>query len=270
MQTFLEEIAATILKKHSIDELKEIAIVLPSKRAGLHFKTALANQLKQTFWAPQMLTLDDFIVNLHDLSPVNPIAVHFELYQCYKDIFEEPGNFDSFHNWSSQVLNDFNEIDRYLIPETEVFKNLKDIKEIESWSFNSTELSPGQIKFMDFWENLGELYHAFNKRLADKKIATKGKIYRDIASQPEKYLTNTKYNKIYFIGFNALSKSEQIIFKFLESLGKAEVFWDIDQYYIKNFNHEAGNFIRKQINLREQKNIPNNLSQEKKITLYPF
>lgn len=269
MKSFLEEIAEHLVKNHSVKELKDIAIILPSKRAGLHLKTALSQLIQKTFWAPKIITLDDFIVDQHPMDPVNSIAVHFELYHCYRQIFEEPGNFDSFHNWSSQVLNDFNEIDRYLIPKEEIFKNLKDIKEIESWSFNNDELSEGQIKFMEFWENLGALYDKFYDHLASKNSSTKGKIYRDIASSPEKYLNHLSYKKIYLIGFNALSKSEQIIFNYLEKLGTAEIFWDLDKYYIDNPYHEAGNFIRKQADLKNFEEIPNNLATKKNITFYP-
>ena len=78
--------------------------------------------------------------------------LHFELFSCYCELFDNPGSFDVFHSWSSQVLIDFNEIDRYLLPSELVFKNLKDIKEIEAWSFNANELSTGQKKFLEFWE----------------------------------------------------------------------------------------------------------------------
>jgi len=271
MDSFLSEIAQKLLSQYSVKEFKDIAIVVPSRRAGLHFKTELAKQVKQTFWAPQIQSLDDFIIDLHELAPIDSISIHFELFACYCDLFEEPGSFDSFHSWSSQVLSDFNEIDRYLLPSELVFKNLKDIKEIEAWSFNAEELSPGQEKFLEFWEKLGELYLLFNTRLEEKGFATKGRIYKDIASSPEKYLKDIPYKKIVFIGFNALSKSEETIFAWLKSLGKADVFWDMDQYYMNDRIHEAGNFIRKYKKWNEDsfKKTPNNTLKEKTVTIYP-
>lgn len=271
MQSFLSEIAQKLLSKYSIEEFKDLAIVVPSRRAGLHFKTELAKQVKKTFWAPEIISLDDFLIDLHDLNPIDSISVHFELFYCYCKLFENPGAFDSFHSWSSQVLSDFNEIDRYLLPSELVFKNLKDIKEIEAWSFNADELSPGQQKFLEFWEKLGELYTLFNKKIEKKGFATKGRIYKDIANSPEKYLKDLSYKKIVFIGFNALSKSEETIFSWLKNLGKAEVFWDMDQYYMNDRVHEAGNFIRQYKKWDENsfKNIPNNTIKEKNVTVYP-
>ena len=244
MESFLSVVAQKLLTQYSVQELKDIAVIVPSRRAGLHFKTELAKQIKQTFWAPQIQSLDDYIIDLHELTPIDPISVHFELFSCYCQLFEEPGSFDVFHSWSSQVLSDFNEIDRYLLPSELVFKNLKDIKEIEAWSFNADELSAGQEKFLEFWGKLGELYLLFNSRLEKKGFSTKGRIYKDVANNPEKYLNNNPHKKIIFIGFNALSKSEETIFAWLKNLGKAEVFWDVDQYYMNDSIQEAGNFVR--------------------------
>ena len=271
MDSFLSEVAQKLLTQYSVQELKDIAIIVPSRRAGLHFKTELAKQIKQTFWAPKIQSLDDFIIELHELIPIDPISVHFELFSCYCELFKEPGSFDVFHSWSSQVLSDFNEIDRYLLPSELVFKNLKDIKEIEAWSFNANELSAGQEKFLEFWENLGELYLLFNSRLERKGLSTKGRIYKNVANNPEKYLNNNPHKKIIFIGFNALSKSEETIFAWLKNLGKAEVFWDVDQYYMNDNIQEAGNFVRqyKKWNEENLKKIPNNTIKDKTVTIYP-
>ena len=52
------------------------------------------------------------------------------------------------------------------------------------------------------------------------------------------------HKKFFFIGFNALNKAEEFLFKaFLEN-GKSEVYWDIDRTFFES-NHSAGSFIRK-------------------------
>ncbi len=272
MKSFLSEIVDHLFNSYQPEELQDIALVMPSRRSGLHLKTEIAQRIDQHIWAPEIITLDDFLSGLHEQEPIDSISVHFELYTCYKTLFENAGNFDSFHSWSSQILNDFNEIDRYLLSQKDVFKNLKDIKEIESWSFNAEELSEGQKKFLEFWEKLGELYVLFYRHLSQKGFCTHGKIYKDIASSPEKYLGKISHKQIYFIGFNALSKSEQTIFSYLNSLGKAQVFWDIDQYYMNDRLQEAGNFIRgyKNWNSEAFEKVPNNLIQEdKNIFIHP-
>lgn len=271
MTTFLNKIAKDIIENYAIEDYKDLLLIVPSRRVGLHLKKEMASLLKQTFWSPQIKTIDEFLTEKHELGVIDSITVNFELYKAYCQLFGNEETFDSFQSWSSQILNDFNEIDRYLLSHKEVFSNLKDIKEIEQWSFNAEELSENQKKFLVFWEKLGELYELFSKQLEDLQLATSAKIYRDIASQPKKYLNDLPYKKIYLLGFNALSKSEEEIFRHLYQTSQAKLFWDADQYYLKNKLYEAGNFIRRYNWATESiKAVESNIAtQEKNIHLYP-
>ncbi|MCT4580390.1 MAG: PD-(D/E)XK nuclease family protein [Flavobacteriales bacterium] len=272
MTTFLKQIADDLIEHYTTEEFRNILLIVPSKRVGLHLKKELSIRLKKTFWSPQIKSIDEFLVEKHPLGVIDNISIHFELYQAYANLFESEETFDSFQSWSSQIINDFNEIDRYLLDHKAVFSNLKDIKEIEQWSFNSTELSENQSKFLVFWEKLGELYENFTNQLQAKQLATSARIYREIASQPQKYLNELPYQKIYIIGFNALSKSEEEIFKYLYQTSKAKLFWDTDQYYLNNKLYEAGHFIRNYKWATEsiKSSAGNTIStQAKNINIYP-
>ena len=271
MTTFLSKISDDILENYATNELKDLLMLVPSRRVGLHLKRELSKKIKKAFWSPQILTIDEFLVDLHDFGKIDNITIHFELYKAYTKLFGTEESFDSFRQWSSQIINDFNEIDRYMLSHETVFSNLRDIKEIEQWSFNSTELSEGQQKFLEFWEKLGELYKVFTQQLTTQKLATSAKIYRDIASNPGQYLEGLPYKKIYIFGFNALSKSEETIFKYLYQTSKSKLFWDADKYYIQEKMFEAGNFIRRYNWATESiKNISDDLlKSQKNIHLYP-
>jgi hypothetical protein len=52
------------------------------------------------------------------------------------------------------------------------------------------------------------------------------------------------YKKVYFVGFNALSKGEEEIIRKLLKLDLAETLWDADEYYVANPFHRAGNWLR--------------------------
>lgn len=271
MTSFLKLISDDIIDNYAIEDFKDLLLIVPSRRVGLHLKKEMANRLKKTFWSPQIKSIDEFLTEKHELGVIDSITVHFELYKSYCQLFGEEETFDSFQSWSSQILNDFNEIDRYLLSHKAVFSNLKDIKEIEQWSFNAEELSDNQKKFLVFWEKLGELYELFSAQLAKLQLATSAKIYRDIATSPNKYLNNLPFKKIYILGFNALSTSEEVIVKHLYQTSQANIFWDADQYYLKNKLYEAGNFIRRYNWASESiKAVEDNLiSKEKNIHLYP-
>ncbi len=51
MQAFLEKTADYIYKKFD-DNIGEICIVLPNRRAGLFLKKYLAKRIKKTIWSP--------------------------------------------------------------------------------------------------------------------------------------------------------------------------------------------------------------------------
>ncbi|MEN9730344.1 MAG: hypothetical protein RLZ91_1462, partial [Bacteroidota bacterium] len=82
-------------------------------------------------------------------------------------------------------------------------------------------------------------------RLKDRGLAYRGMAYRDLAARLAANGTLAKqYKKIYFIGFNALSKGEEEIIRSLLKLDLAETLWDADAYYVKNSFHRAGNWLR--------------------------
>ena len=56
---------------------------------------------------------------------------------------------------------DFNDIDNYLLDDSQIFQNLRDIKELEEWSFNADDLTEEQLRFLQFWKDLETLYQAF-------------------------------------------------------------------------------------------------------------
>jgi len=70
-------------------------------------------------------------------------------------------------------------------------------------------------------------------------------IYRNVADKTKEGETLTMPGSIMvFIGFNALNPCEEALFKSLSDAGKAMFYWDFDNFYLDNEMHEAGRFIR--------------------------
>jgi CRISPR/Cas system-associated exonuclease Cas4 (RecB family) len=84
--------------------------------------------------------------------------------------------------------------------------------------------------------------------LTENKLVYQGLVYRVAADNIEKLSETFNWKKIFFAGLNALSGAEEKIIDILVRQNKAEVFWDADEYYIKDENQEAGEFIRKYLN----------------------
>lgn len=243
--TFVQAVCKSILAALPNSELRHASIIVPSQRIALHIKKELTKQINEVIWLPKITTIASFLEKHFDRRILDPISVQFELYTAYFNVFDNPDSFDTFQSWSNQIINDFNDIDKYLLDEKQVFINLKSIKEIENWSFNTDLLSDTQQKFLQFWEKLGELYTLFYNGLKQRNLSTVSNMYRCIAENPYIYFKDKNIGKyIYFAGFNALSKSEEVIIKYFVNSGLGKVFWDADEYYVSSPQQEAGHFIR--------------------------
>ena len=86
--------------------------------------------------------------------------------------------FDAFSKWAQILLQDFNEIDRFLIDPKKIFNYLSEIKEIEHWSLVS-EQTVMVKNYLSFWKKLYALYHSFSETLKQNKIGYQGLIYKE-------------------------------------------------------------------------------------------
>lgn len=245
MQTFLDQVATHLYKSYP-DTISDLCVVFPNRRAGLFFNAALARQANKPFWAPELFSIEDFIVKLSGVELLDPIGQLFELYEVYKSVEKEKAeSFDAFSKWGQILLTDFNEIDSSLVNAKDLFGNLKNIKELEHWTLGSLDLTSFQQKYLHFWNSIGNYYTLFTDRLTQHKQAYQGMAYRLVANNITEKLKAYRHNKIIFVGFNALSVAEEKIFKELVGIGKAEILWDVDSYYVDNNLQEAGRFFRK-------------------------
>lgn len=241
MKTFIDICVDKIIKEHP--KTDEFILVIPSKRARKYFFEAFVRRLNKPLFLPDIITIDELIQKSTKRPIIDKTRQLFILYQVATQKKEfDALTFEAFLTWGNSVLNDFDELQRYLIAPEKVFKNLISIKELESWNLgDDKKLSESQQQFMLFWESLPSLYVAFNRELAKRNLTTSSIILEQLAVQLKEWTTE-KYH--YFIGFNALTRAEQkVIQGFLAA--KQGAFWiDADQYYLENEAHEAGMFHR--------------------------
>ncbi|MFA7272411.1 MAG: PD-(D/E)XK nuclease family protein [Crocinitomicaceae bacterium] len=241
---FITRIADFILENEW--PLEDLVIILPSIRARKYLETELASKFERPIFAPEMLTIDSWIKNASTYKVVDKLNILFELYRVHLEIEEDTADrsFDAFYNWATILLADFEEIDKYLVDPKQLFKNLKDVKDIENWSFNSEELSETQLKFLAFWERLPHYYEGLRERLKKNNWAYGGMAFREVAENNELVSPPEDKRIFIFAGFNALSLSEMTIIRKLHVRGKAHILQNIDEFYYKAKHHEAGHFQR--------------------------
>jgi len=220
----------------------EITIVTPNRRAGLFIKKYIQenNTIKKPAWLPQLYSVQDFISAVTELDILDRFSLVFALYDIYTRCFNNPRAFDTYYQWSNIVLSDFEEIDQYLVERDKLFKHLRDISQIEN-TFGGS--GPMMIGFTQFAENLQSLYTHFSQALLDKHQAYYGLALRRLVDRFD-LSRFERWNKIIFAGFNALTKAEQKLIELLIENEKADIYWDIDKYFLEDRKQEAGYFLR--------------------------
>lgn len=246
MESFLKDVIKTVLARHG--NVENLVFIMPSKRAGVFLKDEFKRQYQKTGFAPQFTSIETFIESVSGMQYANNIQLLFELYGTYLAHQQgEKENFYSFSKWGQILLQDFNEIDRYLVEPKTIFPYLASVKEVQHWSL-SPEKTDLQKKYIEFWNTLGSHYHHFKKQLMEKGIGYQGMIYKEAIDNLEYYLQNNTNAQHIFVGFNALNKAEEKIIQELLENGNTEIYWDTDRYFLEDKDHDAGLFIRKHLN----------------------
>ncbi|GAA3572840.1 PD-(D/E)XK nuclease family protein [Snuella lapsa] len=257
--------------------LSNITFILPSKRAGLFLKHQLAQITEQTFFSPDIISIEEFVEGLSQLKKVTNTELLFEFYSTYVQHTnkETRDAFEPFSKWAQILLQDFNEIDRYLIPQDQIFNYLSAIKEIEHFHWSLEENQTDFIKnYLTFWNRLDSYYTNFTKRLLNKNIGYQGLIYRQAVKMLEPYIENNANKQHVFLGFNALNTAEETIIQTLLQKKMAKTYWDIDAVFINNPLHDAALFTRQHksdwpyFNENTFNWITNNYSKPKTISIY--
>jgi ATP-dependent helicase/nuclease subunit B len=243
MATFISDVLIDLQNKST--NLSSITFILPSKRAGLFLKHHLSQVVQQSIFSPNILSIEEFVEKLSQLKTISNTELLFEFYNTYKSLTkkEDQESFESFSKWAQILLQDFNEIDRYLIPQKQIFEYLSAIQDLNHWSLeiNKTDFV---TNYLSFWNKLNHYYKHFTEQLILKKIGYQGLIYREAVQNLKTYIQDNPNKKHVFLGFNALNSSEETIIQELLQCGLADIYWDIDETFINNPMHDAGLFIR--------------------------
>lgn len=242
MISFLEETIDTLRKKHR--DISKLTIILPSKRAGGFFKNYLRASATKTSFLPHIISIEEFVESLSDLHIIDNSKLILRSYDAYlqTESISEKEAFETYTSWIQTLLNDFNEIDRHLVPVKAFFNYLSSIKSLEKWSVthHQTELIEN---YLSFWRSLPEFYNNLRQLLLNEGLGYQGMVYRKASEELEHYIKSCGDRIHVFIGFNALNKAEQYIIKELLETGNSEIYFDADSYFFNDEGHSASAFM---------------------------
>ena len=273
MKTFIFDVLEDLKKNNA--NLSQLTFILPSKRAGLFLKHHISKVTQQTIFAPNIISIEEFVEDLSQLKTITNTELLFHFYESYRQLTtkEHQDSFEVFSKWAQILLQDFNEIDRYLIPQENIFSYLSDIQELNHWALqeNQTDFVKN---YLSFWKKLHKYYTHFIEALSNKNIGYQGLIYRKAVENLDIYIQKNPKKQHVFLGFNALNTAEETIIKNLLENTLAKTYWDIDATFMDNPKHDAALFTRahktnwKYFEKEPFNWITDNYTQEKKISVF--
>ena len=265
MTPFLYQVAQLFYSKYG-SMLHEHTFVFPNRRAAMFFRKYLAEITSKPLFSPAVLTIQELFASLSTYSQADRIEMLVTLYKHFKRISGSEESFDDFLFWGEMLLNDFDDVDKYLVDAEQLFVNVHDYRlldddlthldenQIEAmrrfWgNFMPVEGNNTKEKFHETWKILLDLYTSLRDELHNKSIAYEGMIFRDVAEKALKDDFEFANDKSFiFVGFNLLSPSETTLFNYLKRKGFADFYWDYDSPLVHDDNNRAS--FRVKDNLR--------------------
>lgn len=257
--TFLSLCAEHIIAECN-QELPAACIVFPTRRAALFFRKELAKHLSRPVFAPEILSINDFVEILSPVKTSDNIHLLFQLFKVYKKEYPQESFLHYFH-WGEIMLRDFNEIDMECADADKMFAAVHDWKDIEShfgwepeeivaiqkfWKeFSSTELGLLRQSFLHSWKLLPAIYRNFHQSASGSPFASEGMVWNNALSSVKAGNYTLKWNRIFFCGFYFISRLHQQLADALNQKSRVAFLYDADVYYADDAFQEAGMAFRK-------------------------
>lgn len=266
MKPFLYQVATLFYQQYGA-EIHRLAFVFPNRRAGLFFQKYLSEISEKPLFSPSILTINDLFMQLSGMHPADKIQMLFRLYELYKQRSGSSESFDEFIYWGEMLLNDFDDIDKYMVDARMLFRNVSDLKSLDDdfnylspeqvqairsfWSsFYPKGDSPNQQHFLELWEILYDLYAGLRTSLAKDGCGYDGMIFREVVEQLEKEpMSDFPFDQVVFVGLNALSVSEERLLLALQKKGVADFYWDYVGPWVTDPDNKASFFLERNLRL---------------------
>lgn len=189
-------------------DLSRLTMVFPNKRAAMFMRMYFKERLQGVNFMPRMVSISYFTQMMAGGSQLaSPVEQLFTLYDCYRRVLTRHGredeirDFDTFIFWGTIILRDFDDADAYMVDTEMLFRNLRDVKEIQSNYLTDAQLevvrelwgttpsgdltqfwrhvgatdpdnpdSHLKAGFLSLWHIMGELYDEFTRALASRPV----------------------------------------------------------------------------------------------------
>lgn len=260
---FLHQVASYFCNRATADNMAELIMVVPNRRSGLFLKKHFCDELAQCghpVMLPRFHTMTRVVEDFAQCPCMPRNEQLFLLFEAYREVLasmgrhEQQREFDRFAFWGDIIINDFNDIDSSLANASDVFRNLKGLKEIAAdfltpdqkdivrrlWgesiytrpddgSFwlnldHGSDNTEAKTRFIQLWELLGPLYKCFHHKLEKLGLSTEG-LQQRLAVRAARNKSEFRHRYV-FVGFSAITNAEFALMDALRNKGAASFFWD--------------------------------------------
>ncbi|MFZ4456826.1 MAG: PD-(D/E)XK nuclease family protein [Bacteroidales bacterium] len=262
MKPFLYQVAEATYLQYG-QQINEQTFVFPNRRAGVFFQKYLSEIVGKPLFSPRITTINELFRSFTGFSVMDRTNLLFTLYKHYHRIAANDESFDDFVFWGEMILNDFDDVDKYVVDARQLFSNIKDLKEIESdfaglteeqiasvrefwYNFQPHKQGKTKDEFLATWKILYSLYNSFRNELIDKGEVYEGMIFREVTERIlRKEQIQLPTSKYVFVGLNALSRSEEILLYYLKNQKAAQFYWDIESPKVTDPDNKASLFVNR-------------------------
>lgn len=269
MHEFLNAIADGYLRD---PESQHYTFVFPNMRSRRYFAERLAaGGIDRVRASSMCLTLTYLVEEASGMKKTSTERLLYILYRAYCNVRARNGvesgtePFDRFRYWGRMLLSDFDDVDRALADPAEVFRNVEDYKEIQSFYLTPEQeriirdywgddpywsaalnrrkglkaddlpfwnhVNPGHEpdrKFTQLWAMLGDIYAEFRCLLSARGECYPAMACRAVADRLVADRSALPFGpKLFvFVGFSRLTNADLVIFDRLKD--RAHYYWDYD------------------------------------------
>lgn len=266
---FLNKIITEILAQKR--DLSRVGIVLPGKRPVVFIKKILKEKGYEGF-LPEFFAVDDLAKHISQCQPIQGIPLWLFAYDHYRKLFPEE-SLDNFLKWFPTLLKDWDDMLKFSEGDEKILEYMLDDERIKNWGETLGDGDNARKRNLNFWKKMNVFLPILKQKLQEKNWATDGMLHQKATENLEAFMDQTQIEFI-FCGFNALTPFEEKLVKGLLQRGKAECYFQADEYYINDKKQEAGKFLRQHHQWKEFNEsrafhwVENQFAQPKNICVY--
>lgn len=260
----LQRLAAVFMQEVGTD-LSQYTFVFPNHRAGLFFRKYLSEIVDKPIFSPEIITINECFGQFTDLRVADPLTLLFRLYTIYRAERPDAEPLEQFIYWGRMMLSDFSEIDNHLVPNVEaLFYAVRDMHDIDERFRYLTDNQREAIRrfwgefltseqnhpdnglhphFVRTWELLFPLYNRLRQSLLADGLAYDGLLHREVIEHIDVVDSQRLRPHYVFVGFNALTESERALMLYLQSIDRADFYFDYEDERLRDSANRASFFM---------------------------